>query len=144
MHLIAFLLLTFALTWVTWLAAAALAGPGNAGFFGAGGPVFLVGVFAPALVALALTAHAEGRHGVGRLLARIGRWQVATRWYVSAIGYMAALKLAAAVIHFAATGAWPPFGETPWPLMLGAILVSMWVSRRSTESALSAPELRHS
>ena len=121
-----FFLLTFALTWTAWLAPAALAAPGSAGFFGLGGPVFLLGVFAPAFVALALTAYGEGRVGVARLLARIGRWQVGARLYLFAIGYMAATKLLAALIHRIAMGAWPPFGDTPLPLMLGAILVSTW------------------
>lgn len=121
-----FFLLTFAFTWIAWLASAALGAPGNTGFFGVGGPVFLLGVFAPALVALALTAYGEGRAGVVRLLTRIGRWRVGTRWYIFAVGYLAAIKLAAALIHRVATGAWPTFGGTPWPLMLGAILVSTW------------------
>ena len=121
-----FFLLTFALTWTAWLAPAALAAPGSAGFFGLGGPVFLLGVFAPAFVALALTAYGEGRVGVARLLARIGRWQVGARLYLFAIGYMAATKLLAALIHRIAMGTWPAFGHTPLPLMLGAILVSIW------------------
>jgi membrane protease YdiL (CAAX protease family) len=125
--LLGFFLLTFAFTWIAWLASAALAGPGNTGFFGLGGPVFLLGVFAPALVALAFTAYGEGRAGVVRLLARIGRWQVGTRWYLFAVGYTAAIKLLAALIHRIATGAWPTFGDTPWPLMLGAILGSTFV-----------------
>ena len=77
-------------------------------------------------LALALTAHAEGRTGVVRLLARIGRWQVGGRWYVIAIGYMAATKLLAALTHRIVVGAWPMFGDTPLPLMAGAILVSTW------------------
>ena len=88
-NLLAFFLLTFALTWAAWLLSAALAGPNNAGFFGVRGPIFLVGVFAPALVAIALTM-TEGHAGVRRLIARIGRWQVRTRWYVFAVGYLAA------------------------------------------------------
>ena len=124
--LLAFFLLTFTFTWVTWLTAAALAAPGNTGFFGFRGPVFLLGVFAPALVAVALTARAEGRDGVMRLVSRIGRWQVAARWYLFAVGYLAAIKLLAAVMVRGVTGAWPAFGDTPWPLMLGAIVVSTW------------------
>lgn len=124
--LLIFFLLTFALTWMTWLAPAALASPGH-GFFGVGGPVFLFGVFAPAFVALALTAYREGWAGVARLLARIGRWRVATRLYLFAIGCMAATKLIAALIHRIALGAWPAFGDTPVPMMLGAIVVSTWV-----------------
>ena len=67
------------------------------GFFATGGLVFLLGVFAPALVALGLTWHDEGRDGVVALLARIGRWSVEPRWYLIALGYMAAIKLLAAV-----------------------------------------------
>src|SRR5262245_41544646 len=51
-ELAAFVVLTFAVTWAAWLASAHLAAlPG----FGLGGPVFLLGVFAPAIVALLLT-----------------------------------------------------------------------------------------
>jgi len=125
--LLGFFPLTVALTWTAWLAPAVLAAPGNAGFFGVGGPVFLLGVFAPAFVALVLTAYGEGRPGVARLLKRIGRWQVGADLYLFAIGYMAATKLLAALIHRIAMGAWPTFGDTPLPLMLGAILVSTWV-----------------
>ena len=121
---LAFFLFTFALTWTAWLAPAA---PGTARFSGGGGPLFLFGVFAPAFVALALTAHGEGRAGVARLLARIGKWQVGPRFYLFAIGYMAATKLLAALIHRMALGNWPTFGDTSVPLMLGAILVSTWV-----------------
>ena len=124
--LVGFFLLTFALTWTAWLAPAALGAPGNSGFFGLGGPVFLLGVFAPAFVALALTAYSEGRTGVARLLARIGRWHAGAHLYLFAISYMAATKLFAALIHRMAMGAWPSFGDTPLPLMLGAILVSTW------------------
>jgi signal transduction histidine kinase len=49
-------------------------------------------------------------HVVG-LIARIGRWQERTRWYVFALGYLAAVKLAATVVH---------------RVTLGAILLSTW------------------
>lgn len=126
MRLLAYFLLTFLVTWSVWFAAAALAAPGNTGFFGGRGPVFLLGVFAPALVALALTAQAEGRTGVTRLLARIGHWQVGARWYALAIGYFAVIKLAAALVHRIVTDEWPPFGDTPVALIALAIAVSTW------------------
>ncbi len=126
MRLLAFFLLTFLVTWSVWFAAAALAAPGNTGFFGGGGPVFLLGVFAPALVALALTAQAEGRAGVTRLLARIGHWKVGARWYLVAISYFAIIKLAAALVHRVVTDEWPPFGDTPVAIMLLGIAVSTW------------------
>ena len=124
--LAAFFLLTFAVSWAAWLGPAAVVDPAASSLLGLGGPVFLLGVFAPGLVALALTARVEGPDGVWRLLARIGRWDVGARYYVFAVGYLMATKLAAAVIHRAATGAWPAFGDAPIPLMLGAILFSMW------------------
>lgn len=122
-----FVLLTFALTWTVWIVPAVFLGPGNGGLFGLGGPVFLLGVFAPGVVAIALTAYFEGRAGVARLLARIGRWQVGARLYLFAIGYLATTKLLAALIHRVAVGAWPAFGDTSLPLILGGILVSTWV-----------------
>lgn len=123
--LVGFFLLTFALTWGAWLAVA-LAPPASI-VFAIGGPVFLLGVFAPGLVAIALTAVAEGRAGVVGLLARIGRGQVSWRLYAMAIGYMAASKLLAASIHRIVVGEWPAFGDTPVALMAGAIFVSTWV-----------------
>lgn len=127
MMLPAYFLVTFAFAWAVWFAAAALAGPGNSGFFGVRGPVFLLGVFAPGIAALAFTTHGEGLVGVRRLLARIGRWQVGVRWYVFAVTYFAAIKLTAALIHRVVTNEWPRFGTTSLPLILGAILISTWV-----------------
>ena len=121
-----FVVLTFAFTWIAWLASAALVTPGNTWLFGLGGPVFLLGVFAPAFVALALTAYSEGSDGVARLLRRIGKWELGAGWYLFAIGYLAAIKLLAALIHRFIMGAWPTFGDTSLPLMLGAILLSTW------------------
>ena len=125
--LVVYVVLTFALTWTAWIVPAVVLAPGNAGVFGLGGPVFLLGVFAPGFVAIALTAYSDGPAGVARLLARICRWQVGASLYLFAIGYLAATKLLAALIHRIAVGAWPAFGDTSWPLMLGAILVSTWV-----------------
>jgi membrane protease YdiL (CAAX protease family) len=89
--------------------------------------VFLLGVVAPAMAAIALTFRRDGRPGVERMLARIGQWHVPARYYVFALGYLAATKLTAAAVHRVVTGTWPTFGDTPWVLMLGGILLSMWV-----------------
>src|SRR5262245_10979746 len=110
LSLVGFFLLTFALTWTAWVAPAALSAQGNP-VFGVGGPVFLLGVFAPAFVALALTAYGEGRSGVACLLARIVQWQVGGRYYLFALGYMAATELLAALLHRVVVGAWPIFGN---------------------------------
>lgn len=84
----------------------------------------LVGTVAPSLVAVALTARTEGRAAVGALLGRIFLWDVGARWYVFAVGYIAAIKLGVAVVHRAATGAWPVFGHTRWYLLIVATIFS--------------------
>ncbi len=88
------------------------------------GSLFLLGTIAPSLVALALTARAEGRAGTLALLRRIAEWPASARWYVFAIGYMASIKLAVALLHRFATGAWPPFGQEAIHIMAVAIVLS--------------------
>jgi membrane protease YdiL (CAAX protease family) len=133
--LLIFFALTFAVTEACFIAAAALsqglpagAGPGL-GINALG----LLGTFAPAFVALGLTARAEGRDGVRALLGRMFHWQVRARWYVFAVGYFAAIKLAVALLHRWVTGAWPRFGELPWYLMLAATVFSTVVGGQSGE-----------
>jgi len=86
--------------------------------------VVLPGVFAPALVALVLTARSEGKEAARRLLSSIFRGPVAARWYVFAATYTAAIKLSAALLHRAIAGEWPVFGQTPWYALIGATLLS--------------------
>lgn len=127
---LAYFLLTYALTWLGWLAASALwGGPPSTGSLAAtlGWGVFLLGVFSPGLVALGLTAHADGGPAARALLQPILRWRVPARWYAFALGYLAAIKLAAALLHRLVAGAWPPFGTLPWLLLLPAIAFSTWV-----------------
>jgi membrane protease YdiL (CAAX protease family) len=117
--MVAFFVLTFAFTWLAWIAAFALDGPlRNA--------VFLLGVFGPAIVALLLTARSGGGGAVRSLLRRMGRFRVAAGWYVFAVGYLIATKLFAAVVLRLATGTWPKFGDEPWWLMaLGTVFSTL-------------------
>ena len=117
---IVFFVLTYAVTWSMWFAWAELTSPAR--WF-----LFYLGVFAPALVALGLTWKEKGEPGVRALLARIFRWEVNARWYLFAIGYIATIKLLAAVAHRAIAGEWPRFGEEPLLLMVAAIMISTWV-----------------
>lgn len=126
MRLLAYFFVTYLVTWSVWFGVSSLASLGSTGFFGGRGPLFLLGVFAPGLVALAFTAQAEGRAGVTRLLARIGHWRVSARWYLFAISYFAVLKLAAAIVHRVVTNEWPRFGGTPVALILVGIAISTW------------------
>ena len=121
--LLKFFLLTYIVSWGLWIAAAAIlrAAPTSSGLAAIGGFLYLLGVFAPALVALALTARADGRARTLDLLRRTIKWSVSARWYVFAIGYIAAIKLTAALLLRITTGAWPAFGQEPLYLMAIAI-----------------------
>src|SRR5262245_43426126 len=110
-----FFALTFAVSWPAWLVASAIEIPILHWL------VFMIGVFAPSLVALWLTHRAQGETGTRALLNRILDWRVGARFYLFAAGYMAAIKLLVALTLRAATGAWPRFGDDPWYLILVAI-----------------------
>ena len=127
--LVFFLSLTFAATWLLWAAARGLSfGIDPASTSAAlGSAVFLLGVFAPGLVALALTHRAGGLAATQALLVRILKGRVEPRFYLFAIVFMPVVKLLVAFVHRLATGDWPVFGETRWYVMAGAILISTWV-----------------
>jgi membrane protease YdiL (CAAX protease family) len=90
----------------------------------AGGAMVLLGAYAPGLVAVALTAWTEGPAGVRALLGRILRVQVPARYYVFAVSYMAAIKIAAALLHRALLGGWPRFATEDLLLIPVSILLS--------------------
>ncbi len=121
-----FFLITYAVSWSLWYAAARVSGGLSTVFV-------YVGTFAPALVAIAMTLHAAGSRSVQSLIANLFRWRVGVRWYVFAIGFMAAVKLTTAVVHRAAFGEWPPFGRTPVLVMLAATLVSVLILGQAGE-----------
>ena len=119
--LVKFFVLTYAVMWTFFITVAAAAIPARSPL---GAALLLLGTFAPSLVALWLTARAEGSAGVRALLGRIFQWRVPARWYLFAVGYIPAIKLTAALIHRLATGEWPRFGSEPWYLIPLAIAIS--------------------
>ncbi len=125
--LLKFFSLTYIVSWILWIAAAAIlrgAAPQPATLQALSGFLYLLGVFTPSLVALALIARADGRTGTLTLLRRTVKWSAGARWYVFAVGYMAAIKLAVALLLRIATGAWPAFGQEPVYIMAIAIVFS--------------------
>src|SRR6266487_268741 len=116
-----FFVLTYAVTWICFFTVVAAGIPAYAPL---GAVLLLLGSFAPSLVALWLTARAEGDSGLRTLLSRVLRWRVAAHWYVFAVGYIPAVKLTVALVHRVATGAWPRFGAEPWYVIPAAIAFS--------------------
>lgn len=128
--LLKFFSFTYVVAWICWAASRAIS-PGTPGEVPAlailARWVFLLGVFAPGLVALALTERAGGRVATRALLGRVLKWDVGAGWYVFAIGYIPVIKLMVALVHRLATGEWPRFGQEPLYVMAAALVVSTWV-----------------
>jgi membrane protease YdiL (CAAX protease family) len=124
---LAFVVLTFALSWILWFAAG-IASPG-----GPNTPLFLLGVFSPGIVAIGLTAVSGGRTAVTTLLRRLVDWDQPARWYLFAAGYMVAVKLTAAFIHRLAFGAWPAFGQGNLLLMFAGAFFSAAIGSQAGE-----------
>ncbi len=125
--LLLFFALTYFVSWTLFTTAAAITGgtlSPPAGLPLLSNALFLLGVFAPSIVAVALTACADGHSGTSALLRGVLQWPAAARFYVFAVGYFAAIEIAAAVVHRVVVGTWPLLGGTPWYLMAGAIVVS--------------------
>lgn len=110
-----FFLLTFGVTWSCWAAASQLHGFVQQ-------PLFLVGTFAPALVALAITWRTEG--SVRGLIDRILRWEVSWKWYAFAVLYMIVIKLGAAVAVRVLSGSWPEVHLEVLAAIIFPILIS--------------------
>lgn len=118
MLVVQFFVLTFALAWATFFAAGRLDDGALRGL------LIVFGAFAPSVVAVGLTARAEGKEGAFALLRRVVAWRVDARWYVFAAGYLALIKLGVALAHRLITGAWPLFGDRAWYILIPAIVVA--------------------
>ncbi|HKZ00789.1 MAG TPA: type II CAAX endopeptidase family protein [Pyrinomonadaceae bacterium] len=121
-----FFLLTYLVTWMCWAVWAASSGatPTRAWLPGLRMLVFLLGVLATAIVSVWLTARQEGREGVRSLLNRLIQWRVGLRWYVFAVTYFIAIKLAAALLHRLIAAEWPRFSTTSWYIIIAGIVFS--------------------
>lgn len=124
--LLAFFALTYAVTWTLWFVATWVSG-GVESTAPTPGVLtalwYLPGTIMPSLAALWLTARADGSPGVRALLGQILQAPMQARWYLFAIGYMATIKLAVALVHRAGTEEWPPFGSEPWYILAAAIVM---------------------
>lgn len=109
--------LTFAVSWSLFYAGAGIRLRSTA----IEDALLLLGTITPALIALLLESRAGRAAG---LLSRVIETRVPARWYVFAIVYMLAIKLAAALVYRLAWDAWPRFGNEVWPIMAVAIVFS--------------------
>jgi len=90
-----------------------------------GGTIFLLGVFMPAFVAISLTARAGGTVALQTLFERVLQWRVGVQWYIFAVGYVLAIRLAAALVQRLFTGTWPQFAHVDWVVLAAAVVISL-------------------
>ena len=121
---LAFFVLTFLVSWTCFIGSAAIRDDASQLQMVAAYAVYMVGVFAPALVAMALTFRSGGRSAVRGLLSGVLRYPAQARWWVFAFSYMAVAKLSAAVLHRLIAGTWPVFGQEAWLVMIPATILS--------------------
>ena len=117
MKILRFFVLTFGVSWPLFVWATRLSGVPQS-------VVLLVATITPSLVGLALMRWEDGHSGVVRFFSERFTWATSARWFAFAIGYFAAIKLAAAVLHRVIAGAWPRLGDEPWFIIVAAIAIS--------------------
>jgi membrane protease YdiL (CAAX protease family) len=125
-----YFLLTYTVSWICFIAVAAISHrtqPISPGLKLGQQALLLLGTISPSLTALYLVSRTGIAGETETLLSRIGKWQVNIKWYLFAVGYIAIIKIIAAIIHRLTTGAWPVFGQESWYIMIIAILFSTWV-----------------
>ena len=119
--LLAYMLLTFGLTW-PWMVAEVLGSRGIVPFrltlSGVGIFLTLFVAYGPTLAALLITSIIGGRAAVRTLLGRLLIWRVGWRWYAAAIGLPGLISLGAitlATVRGAPVEPLPPFS---WGMLL--------------------------
>jgi len=125
--LVKFFLLTYIISWSLFISAAIISRNANSPdseFSPAGYFIYLIGVFAPALVAVFLSWREERKAGVLALLSKIFKAPTYLGWYIFAIGYFATVKLLAAVVYRIPIGQWPLFGHEAFYIIVAGIIFS--------------------
>lgn len=125
--LLRFVSLTFAVTWILFIAAIKLSGgtsPTDNTTIALRGLLVFLGTMAPAVVALLITARADGISGVRTLLQPLLQWQSSIRWYLFAVTYMAGIKLAVALTYRIITNSWPAISHESFATIVAAIIIS--------------------
>ena len=126
LQLLLFFVITFAIAWSAFLVSSLLpVDTSGQSVVPLRTMLLLFGTFAPAIVSIALVARARGADGVRELLRRLFIAPTTLRWYLFALGYVAAIKLAGAMAHRLITGAWPTFGiVSPFTIAISIVITT--------------------
>ncbi len=126
--LVAYFILTYAITWTIWSPIVASA----QGWVKWNVPyaLYYLGSFGPLIAALIVTALTEGRIGIRHLIRRIVKWRVEFRYYAFAVAAPAALFLLAFLVNRAITGTWSDLsllGQPDYLPYLGPLgMLALW------------------
>jgi membrane protease YdiL (CAAX protease family) len=112
LHLVAFFLLAFALSWSVWIPAA-LASRGLFPLQVSPMLTSVLGTFGPSLAALILLGVTAGKKGVTALLRRLWLWRVGLHWYAFVLLWPALLSLAASGLAVLFGSPAPDFAHPP-------------------------------
>jgi membrane protease YdiL (CAAX protease family) len=115
--LVAFFVLTYALSWLAWPLWAS-------GLY----PIAPVFSFAPFLAALVVLAVIRGKGGVGGLLRRMVRWRVGLGWYAVALLVPAGITVAAVVLNVLLGARAPSAADLGgWTVLLPGFAVALLI-----------------
>lgn len=108
--LLAFFVLTFAITWVGWFLALLLPLPDLAD-----GLLFRFAGYGPTIAALTITGIVVGKQGVRALLGGLLKWRVGLRWYLVVFFSFWLFIPAALALNVLLGGTLPSYAlQTPW------------------------------
>ncbi len=122
--LLAFYLLTLAVTWSFWIPVAASSRPLLPAHMP---PLLLVaGAFGPSLSAIVLVAVEQGGAGIRRLLRPLLKWYVGAGWYLVVFLLPAAVYVSAIALYILLGGAIPSYtGAIPWRLLPAYFVIAL-------------------
>jgi uncharacterized protein len=131
--LIAFVVTTFLFSWACWLSVFNDLKPSLFEFDGRTLGMFLLGAYAPSIVAILFTGYLDGKEGLKRLFKRLFMWKVGFSWNLLAL-IVGPIIYTVAVLLYAANGGFlgeVNYGLLPW--IPAVFLVSLFLGPLAEE-----------
>ena len=121
--LLAFVLLTFLISWTAWGILAVLSiGPGEA--LDLGLLLFIIGGLGPPIAAVIVTRFTEGSRSMRQLLGRLLRWRVDVRWYGVAVLLPAVFVISALLLDWLFRGEHTPIPAPDFVLIMVVLIIT--------------------
>ncbi|MFP9193125.1 CPBP family intramembrane glutamic endopeptidase [Natrialbaceae archaeon A-CW1-1] len=119
-HLLAFVLLTFLISWTAWGVLAVL---GTEPGINLGGVLWLLGGLGPPIAAAVVTRMTDGSQSTRQLLGRLLRWRVGWQWYGVAVLLPGVVVISAIIIDTQVRGVTTPIPGPEFVLLLVGMIV---------------------